>query len=131
MADMVSAGGITNTTMALTDDLAIRPAFNRLVVRVIEEEDRVTPRGLVIPKAIVKDRATRGVVVAVGPGKRLDDGTYLAMPFQIGDLVHFPRISGVDLKSTLRDLATKTDTPGYLILREDDILAVEIPDGES
>mgnify|MGYP001593033004 FL=1 len=112
--------------MALTDDIKLRPTFNRLIVRSIINEDRRFPSGLIVPPT-VKDRSTRGVVIAVGPGKRLDDGTYVAMPFKIGDIVHYPRISGIDLKSTLRDLATKTDTPDYLILREDDIIAVEEP----
>lgn len=91
----------------------IRPLYDRIVVKRIEEQE--TPRnGIVIPDS-AKEKPQEGEVIALGRGKRLDDGKMVALDVQVGDRILFGKYSGNDI--TL-------DGIEYIIMREDDILGV-------
>jgi|ERR1041384_2903291 chaperonin GroES len=91
----------------------IRPLYDRIVVKRIEEQE-TKRHGIVIPDS-AKEKPQQGEVVAVGHGKRLEDGRLVALDVKIGDRVLFGKYSGTETKS----LGTE-----YLIMREDDVLGV-------
>ena len=86
---------------------------SRLVVRRIEEKETVKG-GIIIPDT-AKEKPQEGEVVAVGNGKVLENGTKVAMDVKAGDRVLFGKYSGTDIK---------IDGQEYLILREDEVLAI-------
>jgi chaperonin GroES len=91
----------------------IRPLHDRLLVKRLEEE-QTTPGGILIPDA-AKEKPIKGEVLGVGNGKPLDNGTIRALAVKIGDKVLFGKYSGNEVK---------IDGTEYLILREDDVIAV-------
>lgn len=91
----------------------IRPLYDRIVVKRIEEES-TTRGGLIIPDS-AKEKPQQGEVIAVGHGRRLKDGTLVAVDVAAGDRVLFAKYSGSE---------TKLDGTEYIIIREDDILGV-------
>ncbi len=91
----------------------IRPLHDRVVVKRIEESETMKG-GLYIPDS-AKEKPQQGEVVAVGKGKRADDGKLLTLDVQVGDRILFGKYSGNDI--TL-------DGNEYLIMREDEILGV-------
>ena len=91
----------------------IRPLYDRIVVKRIEEQE-TTRNGIIIPDS-AKEKPQEGEVIAVGHGKRLDNGTLVALDIKAGDRILFGRYSGSD---------TKLDGTEYLIMREDDVLGV-------
>jgi chaperonin GroES len=93
--------------------MKVRPLHDRLVVRRIEEKETVKG-GIIIPDT-AKEKPQEGEVIAVGNGKVLDSGTKVPMDVKAGDKVLFGKYSGTDIK---------VDGQEYLILREDEVLAV-------
>ncbi len=91
----------------------VRPLHDRLLVRRIEEKETVKG-GIIIPDT-AKEKPQEGEVIAVGNGKVLDNGTKLALDVKAGDKILFGKYSGTDIK---------IDNEEYLILREDEVLAV-------
>ena len=91
----------------------IRPLYDRLVVRRIDEQE-TTRNGIVIPDS-AKEKPQQGEVIAVGHGKRLEDGKLVALEVKTGDRVLFGKYSGSD---------TKLDGTEYIIMREDDVLGI-------
>jgi chaperonin GroES len=91
----------------------IRPLHDRIVVKRIEE-DETKIGGLFIPDS-AKEKPQKGEVVAVGKGKRGDDGKLIALDLQAGDHILFGKYSGSDIK---------IDGVEYLIMREDEVLGV-------
>jgi chaperonin GroES len=91
----------------------IRPLHDRVVVKRIEEGETMQG-GLYIPDS-AKEKPQQGEVVAVGKGKRLDDGKVAPMDVQAGDRILFGKYSGSDIKLNGNE---------YLIMREDEILGV-------
>ncbi|MDQ2773645.1 MAG: co-chaperone GroES [Acidobacteriota bacterium] len=91
----------------------IRPLHDRVVVKRIEESETMQG-GLYIPDS-AKEKPQQGEVVAVGKGKRADDGKLLTPDVQVGDRILFGKYSGNDIK---------LDGNEYLIMREDEILGV-------
>lgn len=91
----------------------IRPLYDRIVVKRIEEQE-TTRNGIVIPDS-AKEKPQEGEVIAVGRGKRLDDGTLLALDVKAGDRILFGKYSGSD---------TKLDGSEYIMMREDDVLGI-------
>ena len=90
-----------------------RPLQDRILIRRTEEEE-TTSGGIIIPDA-AKEKPQQGVIVATGKGKVQDDGTLIPLDVKAGDRVLFGKYSGTDV--TL-------DGEEYVILREDDVLAV-------
>ena len=93
--------------------MKIRPLYDRIVVKRIEQQES-TRNGIFIPDS-AKEKPQEGEVIAVGHGKRLEDGTLVALDVKVGDRVLFAKYSGSD---------TKVGDTEYLIMREDDILGV-------
>jgi len=89
------------------------PLADRLVVQ-REDNVTVTASGIVIPGSAA-EKADRGTVLAVGPGKRNDAGDLKAIDVAVGDTVLFGQHSGQEVK---------VDKQTYLMLKADDVLAV-------
>ena len=96
--------------------MKIRPLYDRIVVKRIEEKEQMQG-GLYIPDT-AKEKPQEGEVVAVGKGKRLEDGKVVALDVQVGDRILFGKYSGTE---------TKLVGTEYMILREDDVLAILDP----
>ena len=91
----------------------IRPLHDRIVVKRLEEEESKVG-GLFIPDS-AKEKPQKGEVVAVGNGKRGDDGKLIPLDVKAGDHILFGKYSGSDIKM---------DGVEYLIMREDEVLGV-------
>jgi chaperonin GroES len=91
----------------------LRPLHDRILVKRIEPAD-VVKGGIIIPDT-AKEKPQEGKAVAVGNGKILENGTRLEMSVKEGDTILFGKYSGSEVK---------IDGEEYLILREDDVLAV-------
>lgn len=93
--------------------MKLRPLQDRLVVRRVDGET-TTKGGIIIPDS-AKERPLEGEVLAVGNGKRLEDGSVIPMDVKEGDRVLFGKYAGTEVK---------VDGIDTLILREDEILGV-------
>src|ERR1700757_3109630 len=91
----------------------IRPLYDRIVVKRIDEQE-TTRNGIVIPES-AKEKPQEGEVLAVGHGKRLEDGTLVTLDVKVGDRVLFGKYSGTE---------TKVVGTEYIIMREDDVLGI-------
>ncbi|MCY2943902.1 MAG: co-chaperone GroES [Planctomycetota bacterium] len=98
--------------MAKEKAVSIRPLDDRVVVEQLEAEEK-TSGGILLPDN-AKQKPQRGSVVAVGQGKRHDDGTVTALSVKAGDEVVYGRYAGSDVLINGKE---------YKILRESDILA--------
>jgi len=92
----------------------IRPLYDRIVVKRLDNEAEKTAGGLFIPDS-AKEKPQEGEVVAVGQGKRGDDGKLMPLDVKAGDRILFGKYSGSDIKM---------DGNEYLIMREDEVLGV-------
>jgi chaperonin GroES len=92
--------------------MKIRPLDDRVVVEPLEAEEK-TAGGIVLPDA-AKEKPQRGRVISVGPGKRLDDGSFAKINLDKGDEVIYGKYSGSEVK---------VEGTEYKILRESDVLA--------
>src|SRR6202521_5090165 len=93
--------------------MKIRPLYDRIVVKRIEQQETMQG-GLYIPDS-AKEKPQEGEVVAVGKGKRLEDGKVVSLDVQVGDKILFGKYSGSDIK---------IDGAEYLIMREDEVLGI-------
>jgi chaperonin GroES len=93
--------------------MKIRPLYDRIVVKRIEEKEQMHG-GLYIPDT-AKEKPQEGEVVSVGKGKRLEDGKVVPLDVQVGDRILFGKYSGSDIK---------IDGEEFLIMREDEVLGV-------
>jgi len=91
----------------------IRPLYDRIVVRRVEEKETMQG-GLYIPDS-AKEKPQEGEVVSVGKGKRLEDGKVIPLDVKAGDRILFGKYSGNDIK---------IDGEEYLIMREDEVLGI-------
>ena len=91
--------------------MKIKPLYDRVVVRRVEEEGK-SPGGIVIPDSAA-EKPSQGEVIAVGPGKLLDSGQLRPLSVKAGDLILFGKYSGSEVKLGVDEL---------LVMREDDIL---------
>ena len=91
----------------------IRPLYDRVVVKRIEEKETVQG-GIIIPDT-AKEKPQEGEVVAVGQGKRNDDGKLIPLDVKAGDRILFGKYSGSEIK---------LEGEEFLIIREDEILGV-------
>ena len=91
----------------------IRPLHDRVVVRRIEEKETVQG-GIIIPDT-AKEKPQEGEVIAIGAGKRLDDGKLVPLDVKPGDRILFGKYSGSEIK---------LEGEEFLIIREDEILGV-------
>jgi chaperonin GroES len=93
--------------------MALRPLQDRIIVKRLEEETK-TAGGIFIPET-AKEKPQRGEVIEVGNGKKTEDGKVLPLDVKKGDKVLFGKYAGTEIK---------LDGVEYLMMREDDILAV-------
>jgi chaperonin GroES len=91
----------------------LRPLHDRVIVKRLEEEKK-SAGGIIIPDNAA-EKPVRGQVLAVGPGKKGDDGKNIALDVKKGDVVLFGKYSGSEVK---------VDGEEVLVMREDDIMAV-------
>ena len=91
----------------------MKPLHDRIIVRRIEEGEQKIG-GIIIPDT-AKEKPQQGKVIAVGAGKQKDDGKRLALDVKEGDTILFGKYSGQEIK---------LDGDEYLIMREDEVLAV-------
>lgn len=93
--------------------MKFKPLLDRVVIRRVEEEKR-TAGGLIIPDT-AKEKPSQGIVIAVGPGGRDEEGRPVTMTLKEGDRVLFGKWSGTEIK---------LDGEGLLIMREADVLGI-------
>ena len=92
----------------------IRPLHDRLIVKRLEEGEQRSAGGIIIPDT-AKEKPQEGKVLAVGAGKKNEDGKRMPLDVKAGDRILFGQYSGSDIK---------IDGEEHLILREEDVLAV-------
>ena len=92
----------------------IRPLYDRIVVKRLDTQDEKTASGLIIPDS-AKEKPQEGEVVAVGKGKRLEDGKVVPLDVKVGDRILFGKYSGSEIK---------LDGEELLIMREDEVLGI-------
>jgi len=93
--------------------MAVKPLGDRILVKPVEEEEEKIG-GIIIPDT-AKEKPQEGEIVAVGPGKMLESGERQAMSVKVGDKILYGKYSSTEIKYGGEE---------YLIMREDDILAV-------
>jgi len=93
--------------------MKLRPLQDRILVKRIEEESK-TAGGIFIPDT-AKEKPQKGEIVAVGKGKKTEDGKVIPLDVKVGDKVLFGKYAGTEIK---------VEGQEYLIMREDDILGV-------
>ena len=93
--------------------MKIRPLHDRLLVERLEEKE-VKKGGIIIPDT-ANEKPQEGKVIAVGNGKVTDEGKKIPLDVKAGDKILFGKYSGSDVK---------IDDKEYLIMREDDVLAI-------
>jgi chaperonin GroES len=93
--------------------IRLQPMGERIVVKRVESEE-TTAGGIVLPDS-AREKPARGTVVAVGSGRLLDDGSRSASQLTEGDMVLFSSYAGENVE---------IDDVEYLLMREDDVLAV-------
>jgi chaperonin GroES len=96
---------------------AISPLGDRVLIKPLSEEERgrKLPSGIIIPDTVDKEKPEQGRVVAVGPGRRSDEGELVPISVKIGDTVIFSKY-GYD--------EVKIGDEEYLIVSENNILAI-------
>src|SRR5205809_929359 len=97
----------------------VRPLHDRIIVQRLEEGEQKIG-GIIIPDT-AKEKPQQGKVIAAGAGKVKDDGKRVALDVKAGDVILFGKYSGQEIK---------LDGEEYLIMREDEVLAV-IDNGDS
>lgn len=91
----------------------IKPLGERIVLKVLESEER-TKSGIVLPDT-AKEKPQMGKVLAVGPGKVLDNGQRTPVDVKVGDKVLFAKYAGTEVK---------LDGEEYMVLKENDIFGI-------
>lgn len=93
--------------------MAVKPLDDRVLVKQSKAEEK-TPGGIVLPDT-AREKPQRGTVVAVGPGKLLENGQRGKMSLKKGDEVYYGKYAGTEIK---------IDGEEHVILRESDVLAI-------
>jgi chaperonin GroES len=94
--------------------MQIKPLSDHILIEPIKEEEK-TKAGIFLPDTASKEKSEEGQVVAVGPGKRTEDGKIIPVSVKPGDKVLFSKYGPNEIKVGDKE---------YLIAREDDILAI-------
>jgi chaperonin GroES len=100
--------------------MKVRPLHDRILLKRIEEKES-QKGGIIIPDT-AKEKPQEGLVVAVGNGKILENGTKISLEVKEGDRVLFGKYSGTEIKVEDED---------YLIVREDDVLGILVESAKS
>ena len=94
--------------------MKIKPLSNNIIIEAIKEEEK-TKGGILLPQTAEKDRPQQGKVVAVGPGKTNSQGKVIPMSIKKGDTILFSKYGPHEIK---------VDNKDYLVLSQDDVLAI-------
>ncbi|MBI4122883.1 MAG: co-chaperone GroES [Parcubacteria group bacterium] len=94
--------------------MQIKPLADHILLEPLKQEEK-TKSGILLPETAEKERPEQGKVIAVGPGKKTDDGKLLPMEVKPGDVVLFTKYGPNEVKIDEKD---------YLICKEEDILAI-------
>lgn len=94
--------------------MKLKPLHDNLVLKPISVEE-TTKTGIVLPETASKENPEKGEVVAVGPGKRMENGDIVPISVKIGDKVMFKKYSPDEIK---------IDDEEYLLISENDVLAI-------
>jgi chaperonin GroES len=120
----VAGPGLAGPDIQLTTDgvqsMNVRPLHDRIIVQRLEEGEQKVG-GIIIPDS-AKEKPQQGKVIAVGNGKSKDDGKRIALDVKSGDVILFGKYSGQEIK---------LDGEEFLIMREDEVLAVIDNAGEA
>ena len=92
----------------------LKPLYDNIIVKQLKEEE-TTKSGIVLPDTINKEKPQQGEVIAVGPGKKDNNGNLIEMSLKIGDKILFSRYSPNEVK---------IDNEEYLVMKEGDVLAI-------
>jgi len=93
--------------------MTVRPLHDRILIKRIEEKETIKG-GIIIPDS-AKEKPQEGQVIAVGNGKKTEEGKVIPLDVKAGDRILFGKYSGTEIK---------IDDVEYLILREDEVLGV-------
>jgi chaperonin GroES len=93
--------------------MKVRPLHDRILIKRIEEKETVKG-GIIIPDT-AKEKPQEGEVIAVGHGKKTEEGKVVPLDVKVGDRILFGKYSGTEIK---------IDEQEYLIVREDEVLGV-------
>ena len=94
--------------------MSLRPLGDRVIVEPVEKEE-MTAGGIILPET-AKEKPQQGTIVAVGPGRRDEEGKRIPMDVKVGDRVLFAKYAGTEVKLE--------EDEKVLVLKESDILAV-------
>ncbi len=94
--------------------MTIKPLSDHILIEPVKEEEK-TKTGILLPETANKERPEEGIVIAVGPGKKTEDGKIIPMSVNTGQKVLFTKYGPNEIK---------IDGKEYLIAREEDILAI-------
>jgi chaperonin GroES len=94
--------------------MKVRPLHDRVLLKRIDDKNEETKGGIIIPDT-AKEKPMEGEVIAVGPGKMTEDGKRSPLDVKAGDRVLFGKYAGTEIK---------IDDEDYIIMREEEILAV-------
>lgn len=92
----------------------LRPLNDKVIIKPIEDDEK-TKAGIILPETAEKEKPEKGEVVAVGPGKLLENGTRAPMSVKVGDKVIFKKYSPDEIK---------IDKEEYLVIDESDIIGI-------
>lgn len=91
----------------------IKPLFDYILIKPLDEETKL-PSGIVIPDS-AKEKPQKGEVVAVGTGKRAENGETIDLTVEVGDVVMYKKWGGTEVK---------VEGEQHLLVKEEDILAI-------
>lgn len=94
--------------------MKLRPLSNKIVLEPLGSEEK-TKSGIIIPETVNQEKPEQGKVLAAGPGKLMEDGKLSKMSVKVGDVVLFSKYSPSEIK---------IDGKEYLVVSEDDVLAI-------
>ncbi len=94
--------------------MTLRPLGDRVIVKPAAKEE-MTKAGIILPDTVDKERPEQGEIIAVGPGRLLDNGSRAAMSVKVGDKIVFKKYSPDEVKLGNEE---------YLVISESDVMAV-------
>jgi len=94
--------------------MKVRPLADRVLVRRLDDEVEKSKGGIIIPDT-AKEKPQQGKIIAVGKGKRSEDGAVVPLDVKVGDRILFGKYAGSEIK---------VEGEEHLIMREEDILGV-------
>lgn len=95
--------------------MKIRPLGDKVIVKPQDKEAEATKAGIILPDTVSKEKPEKGKVLAIGPGRLLENGVRITPAVKVGDVVLFKKYSPDEIK---------VDGEELLIISEQDILAV-------